>query len=47
MTDKSLIEMILDDENATDRELDLAERLRAALDELGRMTPEAGHGADA
>lgn len=38
MTDKALIEHILDDDSATDAELALADRLQAALAELDRMT---------
>lgn len=38
MNDQTLIDAVLDDENATPTELDLAERLGAALAELARMT---------
>lgn len=38
MTDLDLIESILDDAHATDRELDLAERLATMRVELARMT---------
>jgi hypothetical protein len=38
MTDTELIEAILDDAHATDRELDLAERLATARVEMVRMT---------
>ena len=38
MTDTELIEAVLDDENATSTELDLAERLATARVEMVRMT---------
>lgn len=37
MNDQTLIELTLNNEHATDSELDLAERLRTALAELDRM----------
>lgn len=38
MDDKTLIEQILDDENASELDLNLAERLQAACAELDRLT---------
>lgn len=48
LADKNLIEQILDDENASDLELNLAERLQSALAELDRLTalPEALDGSN-
>jgi hypothetical protein len=40
MTDKALIDQVLDDTNSTDTELALAERLQAALAELGRVAAQ-------
>lgn len=41
MTDRDLIEQILNDENASTLDLNLAERLQSACAELDRLTEDA------
>jgi len=40
MTDTALIDYVLDDGDSTERELELADRLRRATDELARLVQE-------